>query len=223
MGMKSNKPSYLEYIAVQNRGYYKMTGVVNSNGKTFIELGYPYKKCIIDFLLLILCQTTIIIGLVCFIDLLIKLKFFKFAIVLILSTLVAPILMKLFRVLFGLRWIFTNFSLIELPEETKNKTHIYLEFYNNYVAFYVDRFILGKNKNKELDYTSMITSTHFGIFERLNQIYHFLVIITLIASILVISNYMSTLTVLIILYSSTVILYSISHIYAYYFWKRIKT
>jgi hypothetical protein len=53
--MNTNKPRFLEFLKIQNNGFYKLTGIFadSKTGLFYLEKRYSLHKCIIDFILFI--------------------------------------------------------------------------------------------------------------------------------------------------------------------------
>lgn len=168
----SKKPSFLKYIIHQNNDYFKVTGVIHSDSSDLLkEVKYFRNKFIIDsilnFMSIIILSFGVIslanvvvnflqnflngdtynpnIGfetLAIIISILIVLEFIWFIVI--------PIIMKIIRSLFGLRWCFVRFENVNNNKlDQKGNVDSPLDYYNNKVAFQCDRVFYRKSKNLE--------------------------------------------------------------------------
>jgi hypothetical protein len=164
--MNTNKPRFLEFLKIQNNGFYKLTGIFadSKTGLFYLEKRYSLHKCIIDFILFISYLIIVFYSFSLLLNIYRTLyellnnrieydpnlgwKVFLFGIArnafyTLIFLILPPLFIKVLRALLGLRWLFTKFEHSENLAYMNNAFHIrYLNFYNNRIAFQVDRIFL---------------------------------------------------------------------------------
>lgn len=238
------KISFIKYIIAQNHDYYIFTGVIDDlvNKRKCIEINYTKNKFVIDILLmLIYAIITSYVTLLWFnifypvLDSYYNyltyapynpnagmnftlLEALCLTILCIVWLLIIPIVIKLFRYLFGTRWFFTKFNII-VNKGSQKVYRDYFEFYNNNIAFQSGNLFYKESKKRKSLRLEYIKETYMAniIIKMFNSI---LLVTTLIIPITLykemdISLLFSTLLL-------AIILLFVSHIFGILLWKRYK-
>ena len=238
--MKKYKPRFIEYIKSQSYFYNViLENNINENKeRMYYEANYNIKKLIIDTVLLILHLIIIVMVMILVIAIVEQYddRFGSitmgqhFAVYAaggimgsILPLLFAPLLEKIIRRFFGLRWFCAKFNKASDEKETNN----YLRFYNLFISFQSDRFFYTDNKiiKKMKEKLKKSCSFKLKTMEVIAKIYHILLIGIIYFSITMLPygvfyrwfTLERGITILAISLFST---YILSHIFAYTFWKR---
>lgn len=236
--MRKVRPSFFCYINAQNNEVYKAEGYVEAEIK-YYEKNFKRNKLIIDFLLLLFGQTIVMIGFNIFFNYThrfypdlwsldhvynshignqyFQYVLFTFIFLLLWGLIITPIIVKCFRAILGIRWLFLKF------EQFNEDKDSYLDIYNNYVAVDASRVFfkgipirvdVNFHPNKEKRILSRES------FKKFHYLYKAFIIILFGCSFLTISIDGRMYEVALILYLIIVISYIFSHIVAYTLWRK---
>lgn len=241
------KPGFFSYIKSQLSDYYNVTGIVEDKKIkcTYIEKHFFMSKCIIDLFILVSSISFIFNAYLLISQIYIPIyeqlynsseynpnlgievmliKFLLYTSMPLIIFIIAPLFVKVLRLLIGIRWIFIKFEKYSESGEKSNdsKRIKYLEFYNNYIAIQVDKFFYKESRKRKSIKTGYYKNGSYSMERNcFVSLYHLTLIILFICSAIIGSGITTIFNINLILYLS-VLLYGLSHIYAYIFWKKHK-
>lgn len=242
--MESLKPGLLDYLKVQNNIHYKMTGVMEDKaGIYYAEKNYAKRKCIIDLVLLVLYLTALIFGFSLIYSICISAfsqiesnhtaydpnigsKYFLTMMPIYIGTLlfqsyIVPALMKVLRILFGFRRFFMKFDKTEKREQIGSSFSgkiEYLEFYNNRIAFNCDSFFY--NDSKKIKKLKIEYFKKNGVENSGRILAHIYQSIVFALPFCIVLKLLNVPAIEIFLYVGLISLYLLSHLLAFFSWKR---
>jgi len=246
--MQNEKPSLIKYIKAQNNDLYKATGVIYDNklNKIFVENNYYKIKSLFDNIYILLYLLLIYYGESLLIEILspiiqnyinniqngpydpnmgvkmIPIHLIVQILLFIYFLIIIPAIIKLFKLLSGLRWFFINYSIIENLDaiNVPQRKISFYEFYSFKMAFKSDHIFYKGSKvfNNIVTKYLHLKDDKMYLLTVTKYIYHLYLIILI--PVIIAININNKDNVILLLLLITIVLCLLSYVITYMVWKK---